>query len=85
MTPTPSSKGEKKIWKKGNCCFCGTDTLVIKFKKGYGEGQKEHTHCEICYTTLAGNACQYPNQYDTQNIRIMVQIAHLIIDKSKSL
>lgn len=40
----------------------------------------EHQHCDLCYSTLIGNTCEYPNQYpDRFNLQCMTNLANTIL------
>lgn len=65
-----------------SCYSCGSEVPVIQTKhqnlKMRGTDSENILMCEICYTTYAGNAYCYPNQYDSGMSSIIAGIGNLI-------
>lgn len=54
------------------CDFCGYETTELEFIEAPFTGNNGHV-CKLCFSTFAGNALIYPNQYD--NKEVMMQIS----------
>jgi len=86
MRSSSSGVGEKAISdlrrEQGTCCFCHHEGMVNIFVGGLPGKQKEHAHCDLCYSTEAGSHCTVPGVHEnTSLVRFIVQIAHKIIDE----
>jgi ribosomal protein L37AE/L43A len=71
--------------KPEECNFCGYPTVELVFYK-YNHAEIENAWlCEVCASTLAGNAYHFPRQYENQHIMKQVSFCtNLILDKLKA-
>jgi hypothetical protein len=59
------------------CCCCrASDVLLHKWTETLSD-KRTHQHCDLCYSTLAGNTCVYLKVYD-HDTRFIVQHVNLV-------
>lgn len=56
------------------CDFCSFETKDLHLCDHRGD--EKAALCNVCYTTFAGNAYQYPDQYRNNNVNVMALIAN---------
>ena len=72
-----------KANKDEECCCCRSN-MVDLHKWADSVTQAEHQHCDLCYSTLAGNTCVYPTAYDSSVKQIMQHVnnvANVVLKK----
>lgn len=68
------------------CCdFCGYETKELETIEAPVTGNKGNV-CKICFSTSAGNALIYPNQYDNKEVMKQISfVGNMILDEIKKL
>jgi len=65
------------------CCSCTADNLLLHVVEPsvFTSGVK-HQHCDLCFETFAGNACQYPSQYPNKDVLQHINlVANILLRK----
>jgi hypothetical protein len=71
-----------------SCDSCGAENVLLHHvEKPLFTSQPEEGYefCDFCYMTFAGNAAQYPNQYEHGEVmRHICAVANILLRKLKT-